>query len=214
MKILTIETTCDETAAAVVTDHLEVLSAIVASQDELHERFRGVVPEIAARAHVERILPVIDEALQRADVKPTDLSAIAVANTPGLAADVFDEIAEAGIVVDMIVQSYSSEGTADLSFTFPKEDLPRALATSSRICDRFGCRPPSGCPQIAQLSVYGIGLRSHTEVVSRMVQSLGGVGINVEMIDTSEMCVSVVVAQQQGGKGLAALKEAFKDVTV
>ena len=85
MKILTIETTCDETAAAVVTDELEVLSSVVASQDELHRRFAGVVPEIAARAHVERILPVIDEALSRANVQLDDLDAIAVANTPGLA---------------------------------------------------------------------------------------------------------------------------------
>lgn len=85
MQVLTIETTCDETAAAVVTDKLEVLGAVVASQDELHERFRGVVPEIAARAHVERILPVIDEALRRAGVQLTELDAIAVANMPGLA---------------------------------------------------------------------------------------------------------------------------------
>jgi N6-L-threonylcarbamoyladenine synthase len=85
MNILTIETTCDETAAAVVTDRLEVLGSAVASQDRLHERFRGVVPEIASRVHVERILPVIDEALRQAGLKPADLSAVAVANTPGLA---------------------------------------------------------------------------------------------------------------------------------
>ncbi len=85
MNLLTLETTCDETAAAVVTDKLEVLSSVVASQDALHERFHGVVPEIAARAHVERILPVIDEALRRADCKLDDLDAIAVATTPGLA---------------------------------------------------------------------------------------------------------------------------------
>jgi N6-L-threonylcarbamoyladenine synthase len=85
MQILTIETTCDETAAAVVTDDLRVLSSVVASQDKLHQRFAGVVPEIAARAHVERILPVIDEALLRADTKLHELDAIAVANTPGLA---------------------------------------------------------------------------------------------------------------------------------
>ena len=64
MKILTLETTCDETAAAVVTGGLGVLGAVVASQDDLHRRFGGVVPEIASRAHVERILPVIDEALR------------------------------------------------------------------------------------------------------------------------------------------------------
>jgi putative glycoprotease GCP len=84
-RILTIETTCDETAAAVVTEDLRVLSSVVASQDELHQRFAGVVPEIAARAHVERILPVIDETLVRAGVRLTDLNAIAVATTPGLA---------------------------------------------------------------------------------------------------------------------------------
>jgi N6-L-threonylcarbamoyladenine synthase len=85
MNLLTIETTCDETAAAVVNDRLEVLASVVASQDALHERFSGVVPEIASRAHVERILPVIDEALRKAGIKLADLDAVAVANTPGLA---------------------------------------------------------------------------------------------------------------------------------
>lgn len=83
--ILTIETTCDETAAAVVTDSLEVLSSVVSSQDKLHERYGGVVPELASRAHVERILPVIHEAVQRAGVSLQDIDAIAVAYTPGLA---------------------------------------------------------------------------------------------------------------------------------
>ena len=95
MNILTIETTCDETAAAVVSDRLEVLGAVVASQDELHERFGGVVPEIASRAHVERILPVIDEALRRAGVALDDLDAVAVANTPGLAGSLLVGLAAA-----------------------------------------------------------------------------------------------------------------------
>jgi N6-L-threonylcarbamoyladenine synthase len=85
MKILCIETTCDETAAAVVTDRLEVLGAVVASQDALHQRFGGVVPEIASRAHLERILPVIDETLRQAGMGLQDLDAVAVANAPGLA---------------------------------------------------------------------------------------------------------------------------------
>ena len=84
VRILTLETTCDETAAAVVTDQLEVLGAVVASQDELHHHFGGVVPEIASRAHVERILPVIHETLQRAGVELKDLDAVAIANRPGL----------------------------------------------------------------------------------------------------------------------------------
>lgn len=85
MNLLTIETTCDETAAAVVNERLEVLSSVVASQDDLHRKYRGVVPEIAARAHLERILPVIDETLRRAGITLADLDAVAVANTPGLA---------------------------------------------------------------------------------------------------------------------------------
>ena len=84
-RILTIESTCDETAAAVIAEDLTVLGSVVASQDELHRRFAGVVPEIAARAHLERIVPVIDETLKRADISLSDLDAIAVATTPGLA---------------------------------------------------------------------------------------------------------------------------------
>ena len=85
MHLLTIETTCDETAAAIVTDQLEVKASVVASQDALHQRFGGVVPEIASRAHLERILPVIHETLQRAKLTLADIDAVAVANTPGLA---------------------------------------------------------------------------------------------------------------------------------
>jgi len=85
MKILTLETTCDETAAAIITERLDVLGSVVASQDDLHDRFGGVVPEIASRAHVERILPVIDETLRQAGLSLADLDAVAVANTPGLA---------------------------------------------------------------------------------------------------------------------------------
>ncbi len=85
MLILILESTCDETAAAVVDDQLRVLGSVVASQVELHKRFHGIVPEIAARAHVERILPVIDETLRRAECTLADVDAIAVANTPGLA---------------------------------------------------------------------------------------------------------------------------------
>jgi N6-L-threonylcarbamoyladenine synthase len=82
--LLAIETTCDETAAAVVDRQRRVLSSVVASQDALHARWRGVVPEVASRAHVERIVPVIDEAITRAGVGKRDLEAVAVAVTPGL----------------------------------------------------------------------------------------------------------------------------------
>lgn len=83
--LLAIESTCDETAAAVVDRSLLVRGQCIATQEELHREFAGVVPEIAARAHVERILPVIDSALRSSQISADDLSVIAVADRPGLA---------------------------------------------------------------------------------------------------------------------------------
>ncbi len=84
MKFLALETSCDETAAAVFTDDLRILSSVVASQNELHVRFGGVVPEIASRAHLRNLLPVVDEALARANLKLSDIGCLVVHNTPGL----------------------------------------------------------------------------------------------------------------------------------
>ncbi len=84
VNILGIETSCDETAAAVVADGSNVKSSVVASQTRLHEKYGGVVPEIASRAHIESIYPVITESLEKADVTKNDIAAIAVANQPGL----------------------------------------------------------------------------------------------------------------------------------
>lgn len=83
-RLLAIESSCDETSAAVVAEDRSVLSNIVASQHELHEHFGGVVPEIASRAHVRRIIPVIESALQEADCGLRDICAIAVTSEPGL----------------------------------------------------------------------------------------------------------------------------------
>ena len=74
MPLLSIETTCDETAAAVISQERRVLSSVVASQDELHARWRGVVPEIASRAHVDRIIPIIDQAINKAGIKHSQIT--------------------------------------------------------------------------------------------------------------------------------------------
>jgi N6-L-threonylcarbamoyladenine synthase len=84
MKILGIETSCDETAAAVVEDGRRALADVVATQIDIHRRWGGVVPELASRNHVVQILPVVDEALTRAGVSPRDLDAVAVTSGPGL----------------------------------------------------------------------------------------------------------------------------------
>ncbi|MCX7805882.1 MAG: tRNA (adenosine(37)-N6)-threonylcarbamoyltransferase complex transferase subunit TsaD [Planctomycetota bacterium] len=84
MNILGIETSCDETAAAVVADGKTILSSVVASQDDLHRPFGGVVPEVASRAHCERITAVVEEALRRASLGPENIGAVAVVSGPGL----------------------------------------------------------------------------------------------------------------------------------
>jgi N6-L-threonylcarbamoyladenine synthase len=81
---LALETSCDETAAAVFTDEPALLANVVASQTDLHARFGGVVPEVAARAHLQRLLPVIDEALRQAKIRLDQIGCVAVLNTPGL----------------------------------------------------------------------------------------------------------------------------------
>jgi N6-L-threonylcarbamoyladenine synthase len=82
--LLSLESSCDETAAAVIHRDRRVLSSVVATQHDLHERFGGVVPEIASRAHIDRLLPVIDEALRIAGVELADIGVVAVATQPGL----------------------------------------------------------------------------------------------------------------------------------
>src|SRR5947199_1224334 len=84
MLFLGLETSCDETAAAVFTKEPAILSNVVASQTDLHARFGGVVPEVAARAHLQRLLPVIDEALRGAGITLQQIGCVAVLNTPGL----------------------------------------------------------------------------------------------------------------------------------
>src|SRR4051812_40322620 len=84
MNVLGIETSCDETSAAVVADGRRILSNVIASQAELHAKWGGVVPEVASRKHVEVILPVIDEVLLGAGIRAQDIDGIAVTNRPGL----------------------------------------------------------------------------------------------------------------------------------
>ena len=100
MPLLAIETTCDETAAAVIARDRTVLSSVVASQEALHARWRGVVPEVASRAHVERIIPVVDEALSRAGTSTSDLAAVAVAVSPGLVGSLLVGLAAGKAIAD------------------------------------------------------------------------------------------------------------------
>ena len=171
----------------------------------------GQTPDLLARMQAMEQLMVEDISL---DASQARVTLVEVPDTPGLAAQVFDEIAEGGIVVDMIVQSVGRQGRANLSFTVPQQDLNKSLGIAAALAEGFGCPPPTSCSKVAKLSVSGIGMRSHTGVASRMFQSLASQSINVEMISTSEVRVNVVVDGSQGQKALEVMRGEFEAVMV
>ncbi|MEX2119356.1 MAG: aspartate kinase [Pirellulales bacterium] len=134
-----------------------------------------------------------------------------VPDAPGVAAQVFERVAEGGIFVDMIVQSFGRDGRANLSFTVPQASLDKALFVGSELARRFGCGPVTNSPRVAKLSVSGIGMRSHTGVAIRMFRSLSDAGINVDLINTSEVRVNVIVDGAAGREALKCLQQAFAD---
>ncbi len=146
------------------------------------------------------------------DDRQARVTIVGVPDTPGVAAQVFEEVAAAKIFVDMIVQSYHGGGRADLSLTVPQTSLDQSREVAARLAKKFNCTGVTSAPRVAKLSVSGIGMRSHTEVAIRMFRCLADAGINVEMINTSEVRVNVVVDGAAGQEALACLQQAFHDV--
>ena len=139
------------------------------------------------------------------------LTVSGVADTPGIAAAIFEAVADGGIFVDMIVQSYGRNGKAKISFTVPQAQYQQCFDLLEGLAGRLKCGPISGSPQVAKLAVSGIGLRSHTQVAIRTFGCLASAGINVDLINTSEVRVNVVVAGRHGAKALSCLQQAFAD---
>jgi len=135
-----------------------------------------------------------------------------VPDEPGVAANIFESIAAEEILVDMIVQGVGSDGRASLSFTVKQDSLRQSLDVAGRLAQKTRCGGVSHAPKVAILSVLGIGMRSHTGVGIRMFQALADAGINVDMINTSEVRINVAVAAEKGEAALEAVKKAFADV--
>ena len=130
---------------------------------------------------------------------------------PGNCSRVFNSVATGHILVDMIVQNITSPGRAELSFTAPKTDLTRALKRTQDVAREIDpAARVAGESDIAILYVTGVGMRTHTGVARTMFGALAKRGINIAMINTSEVCVSVVVDADRGDEALECLKEAFK----
>ncbi|MDE0934479.1 MAG: aspartate kinase [Mariniblastus sp.] len=133
-----------------------------------------------------------------------------VPNEPGIAAQLFDRIAAAGVFVDMIVQSYASSQIADITFTMPRDQFDNAITVANQVCEDFGCDKVDYKKTIAKLSVSGVGLRSHTGVAIGMFRALSDANINIETMNTSEVRVNVIVDGDSGQIGIECLREAFR----
>jgi aspartate kinase len=132
-----------------------------------------------------------------------------VPDRPGLAAQIFGPIAAANIIVDMIIQNASEDGTTDLTFTVPKADHKKALAIVERLIPSLQARGVQVDTDIAKVSVVGVGMRTHAGVAARMFEVLAAEGINIEMISTSEIKISVAINAKYTELAVRALHEAF-----
>ncbi len=134
-----------------------------------------------------------------------------VKDHPGVAARVFTPLSEAGIVVDMIIQNVSHDGTTDLTFSVAREGYERAMAIAQSAADEIGAAPVEGDTDIAKVSIVGLGMKDHAGVAAKMFQVLADEGINIQLISTSEIKVSVVIAERYTELAVRALHAAFVD---
>ena len=137
------------------------------------------------------------------------ITVLSVADRPGIAAKLFGQVAEANIVVDMIVQNISQDGTTDISFTVPKADYPKAMQIVSEVAKEIGAPQVVGDDKIAKVSIVGVGMRTHSGVAAKMFEALGREKINIMMISTSEIKVSCVIDAKYGELAVRVLHDVF-----
>lgn len=144
------------------------------------------------------------------DRNQAKITVVGVPDSPGIAAKLFGAVAEAAIIVDMIIQNVSQDSLTDISFTVPKGDLPQALSLVRDIAKEIGARSVEVKEDIAKVSLVGVGMRSHSGVASRMFQTLARDGINIMMISTSEIKISCVIDEKFFELALRSLHDEFK----
>lgn len=133
-----------------------------------------------------------------------------VPDRPGVAFSILGPVAEANIDVDMIIQNQSQDGSTDFSFTVHRNEYERALAVlRENVLGSIGAKDLVGDPKIAKVSVVGIGMRSHVGIASLMFKTLSAEGINIQMISTSEIKISVVIEDKYMELAVRALHKAF-----
>lgn len=138
------------------------------------------------------------------------LTVTGVPDSPGMAYKIIGAVSALNIEVDMIVQNVGADGMADFTFTVHRNDYERALENLRKAADKLGARDVRGDTRIAKVSLVGVGMRSHAGVASRMFEALGQEGVNILMISTSEIKISVIIQEKYLELAVRALHDAFE----
>jgi aspartate kinase len=163
------------------------------------------------------LITVEDEQMEQAMISgiafsrdEAQLTITGVPDKPGVAYSILGPVSEANIEVDMIVQNVGADDTTDFTFTVHRNDYDKALEIMQATAERLGAREVSGNNKIAKVSLVGVGMRSHAGIASKMFEALAKEGINILMISTSEIKVSVVVDEKYLELGVRALHDVFE----
>ncbi len=138
------------------------------------------------------------------------LTVIGVPDRPGIAAGILSPVSDANIEIDMIVQNVGQDGTTDFTFTVHRNDFKKALEILKKQANEMGAREVNGDDSIVKISLVGVGMRSHAGIASKMFAALAADGINIQMISTSEIKISVVVDEKYLELGVRSLHKAFE----
>jgi aspartate kinase len=171
----------------------------------------GAAARASSLAAVVQQLPTM-EAIVVSDVALSEdqarVTVFGVPDQPGIAARIFARVAQAGAVVDMIVQNVSIDGLAHVSFTVPRANLDAAVAATRAVADEIGGKVAAD-PNIAKLTIMGVGMRTHTGVAAKMFAALAGPQIHVLMINTSEVHITAAVELPRAREAATCLRRAF-----
>ena len=144
------------------------------------------------------------------NIKEAKITLTGVEERPGVASRVFSALADAHVIVDMIVQNVSEDGRTDITFTIPEADLAKTMEIGRGIKEAIGAKDLSGSSDIAKVYIVGAGMRSHSGVAAKMFTALANEGINIEMIATSEIKISCVIRKKYAELAVRALHDAFE----
>ena len=179
---------------------------VLSSLEELGKEGPGTL--ITFEDDIKMEQPIISGiAFNRDEAK---LTVLGVPDRPGIAYQILGPVAEANIDVDMIIQNVGHDGTTDFSFTVPRGEFSKATAILDQVKGHIGAREIAGDNKITKVSVVGVGMRSHVGIASKMFRTLAEEGINIQMISTSEIKISVVIDEKYLELAVRVLHKAFE----